>query len=288
MKVKQLTLTALVFSLAVTISLIACKKDKTGNQDSNASDIEIATDNTMAESGYNDMTTMIDEAVITGSVSYRPVRGDGNIGDGSILGGPCATLTVDTISSPRSITVDFGSTNCLCADGRNRRGKIVATYTGRYRDANTVITITPVNYFVNDNKLAGTKTVTNQGLNNSGNLVYKVEVNGQIIKANNGGTATWTSTRYREWTAGANTAALSDDVYSITGNASGTTASGNSYSIAITQPLVRRMNCRWFESGVLQVTPQGRAVRTLDYGNTGCDANATLTILGVSIPIVLP
>ena len=47
------------------------------------------------------------------------------------------------------------------------------------------------------------------------------------------------------------------------------------------------MSCRWFESGTLDVTPEGKATRTLDYGTTGCDANATVTILGYTFPIVL-
>jgi hypothetical protein len=162
------------------------------------------------------------------------------------------------------------------------------TFTGRYREAGTVINFTFDNYYVNDNQLLGTKSVTNLGPNAAGNLVYKVVIEGKIIKAN-GATITWTSTRQREWLAGAATPLLlSDDVYSITGSASGTTAAGKSYTILITKALIRKMSCRWFESGVLDVTPQGKPTRTLDYGNTGCDNNATVTILGVTFPITLP
>jgi hypothetical protein len=176
----------------------------------------------------------------------------------------------------------------LCNDGRYRRGKIKATYTGRYRNAGTVITTTFENYYVNDNQVKGTKKVTNAGSNAAGNLVYTVEVNGELIKANNSGTVTWISNRQREWLAGENTPlVLTDDVYSITGSSSGVNVSGTGYSVVIKQPLVRAISCRWFQSGKLDITPQGKLTRTLDYGSTGCDDNATVTIAGRSFPITL-
>jgi hypothetical protein len=261
----------------------SCKKDSAKD-----SDVESAQDNALAEADYNDVTTITDQAALGGSVNMR-VAGDASASreDGS-LGSGCATVTIDTVSTPHAVTIDFGTTNCVCNDGRSRRGKIIATYTGRYKESGTVITISFNNYFVNDNQITGSKKITNQGLNNSGNLVYKIEVNGSIIKANSGGTITWISTRQREWLAGSSTPLLlSDDVYSITGSASGTTAKGKAYTITITKALVRKMSCRWFESGTLDVTPEGKPTRTLDYGTTGCDANATVTILGYSFPIVL-
>ncbi len=261
----------------------SCKKESTSKD----SDIESAQDNALAESSFNDVTTITDQAALSGSVNIRMTGDAAAAREEGSLGSGCATVTQDTVNTPHSLTVDFGTTNCLCNDGRYRRGKIIGTYSGRYREAGTVIAVSFNNYFVNDNQLTGTKTITNKGLNGSGNLVYKIEVNGSVVKANNGGTATWVSSREREWIAGANTAILSDDVYAITGTASGKTAAGKSYTITITKALVRKMNCRWFESGTLDVTPDGKPTRTLDYGNIGCDANATVTILGFTFPIVL-
>ena len=40
----------------------------------------------------------------------------------------CAQRTY--VSDTRTLTIDFGSTNCLCPDGRYRRGKIVVVFTG--------------------------------------------------------------------------------------------------------------------------------------------------------------
>lgn len=276
---RTLTLACIAVCLSI-FSLISCKKDAKSNADT---DVVSAEDNSMAESNYNDVTTMVDLSYAAGSnMSFRGETGE------NLLGSSCVTVTVDTASSPRQITIDFGSTNCLCLDGRNRRGQIIATWTGKYRDSGTVISVTFNNYFVNDNQIKGTKTVTNKGFNAQEHLVYAVQVNGTIIKANNGGTITWNSTRQREWIAGFDTPLnIADDTYSITGNANGVTAAGLAYTIEITTPLVRKMTCRWFESGVITLTPEGHLARTLDYGNTGCDANATVTIAGITFPIIL-
>jgi hypothetical protein len=232
---------------------------------------------------------MVDASASAGtSFSFRMATNDGSNARVEGPFGGCGSVTIDTTSSTRTITINFGTTNCLCADLRYRRGKVIATWTGRYRDSGTVINVTFDGYYVDDNNIKGTHKTTNLGRNAAGHLVYKVEVAGQIVKANNGGTITWNSTRQREWLTGADTPLnWADDSYSITGSANGTTAAGESYTINITKPLVRKMTCQWFESGTVDITPSGKATRTLDYGTTGCDANATVTISGVSFPIVL-
>jgi hypothetical protein len=283
MNTKKITLFALSLTVLTGVYLSSCNKSSATKD----SDTESAENNALAEANYNDVTTLVDQAALTGDVIVGIAGGNsGNFTDGS-LGSSCASITVDTVSVPHVITIDFGTSNCLCKDARYRRGKIVASFTGRYRDAGTVISVTFNNYFVNDNQISGTKTVTNQGVNNLGHPIYSVQVNGQMIKANNAGTVTWTSARTREWVAGFDTPVWTDDVYSITGTASGTNASGKSYTITITEPLIRKMDCRWFESGKMDIKPDGEPTRTLDYGNTGCDANATVTILGYTFPIVL-
>ena len=283
MQKRQSILIALAACALIT-SFVACKKDaKTGD-----SDITPAQDNNMAETNYNDVNTMVDASATLGTnFSFRTETGT-NVARIEDVLGACGTVTVDTVNSPRKITIDFGASNCVGSDLRKRRGKIIATWTGKYRDAGTVISITFDNYFVNDNQILGTHKTTNMGLNNASHLVYKVEVNGSIIKANNGGTILWSSTRQREWVAGANTPLnILDDTYSITGSANGTTAAGNAYTINITQPLVRKMLCYWFESGKIELTPAGGLTWALDYGNSGCDAKATFSVAGKSYDILL-
>ncbi|HEX6430302.1 MAG TPA: hypothetical protein VF008_21570 [Niastella sp.] len=284
MQKRQSVLLGVIACCLFTFSFTACKKDSKAED----SDTAPAQDNSLAEGNYNDVNTMVDASANAGvSFSFRTATNDNVAREENILGG-CASVDIDTASTTRSITINFGTSNCLCADARYRRGKILATWTGKYRDPGTVVNISFDNYFVNDNQIKGTHKTTNMGLNAANHLVYKIEVNGSIVKANNGGTITWVSTRNREWVDGANTPLyILDDTYSITGSASGTIATGESYTITITQALVRKMNCYWFESGKIDVTPTGRLTRSFDYGTSGCDNKATVTIAGTTYNIVL-
>ena len=258
---------------AMGMIFTSCRKNKDEEKDTDTSS---ASDNALAEGTYNDVNNIADEAS-TGSLSSYFIT---NISEEKSALSTCAVITNDTTVSPRILTIDFGATNCLCGDGRNRKGKINVSYTGRYRDSASTHTITFTNYYVNDNQILGTKTVTNNGHNSSGNLSYSIVVNGQIIKASGGGTIIWTSTRTREWIAGELTPSWSDDVYLITGTANGTNAAGVSFTMAITSALRKEMGCRNIVSGSLTLTPSGKPTRYVDFGTGACDNQATVTING--------
>ncbi len=103
---------------------------------------------------------------------------------------------------------------------------------------------------------------------------------------------TWNSQRQREWIAGDTTTGLtlqdySDDIYSITGSADGSTFEGVSYTANITQALIVQVGCRWIQAGTFDLTPVGLATRSFDYGSGACDDDATLTVNGATIPIKL-
>lgn len=271
MKTKN-TFKYLMVAATVGMLFTSCRKDK----DEKDTDTSSASDNALAEGTYNDVNNIADEAS-TGTLSsfLTPMDPENK----SILS-TCATITNDTSISPHILTINFGTTNCLCNDGRNRRGIINVSYVGQYRDSASTHTITFTNYYVNDNQILGTKTVTNNGHNAAGNLSYSVVVNGQIIKAGGGGTINWTSTRTREWIVGELTLPWNDDVYLITGSANGTNAAGNSFNMAITTALRREIGCRHFVSGSLTLTPSGKPTRYVDFGSGACDNQATVTING--------
>ncbi len=265
----------------------SCKK----KQDDTDNDTSAAGDNALAEGTYNDVHNIADEAINMNLTSYMPVSNNGEKGicSSCVLG-----ILIDTTSGlSHTMHITFGNTastaNCLCADGRLRRGTINVSWQGHYRDQGSVHTITFTDYYVNDNQILGTKTVTNMGRNSAGHLVFSINVNGSIIKsaANGGGTITWTSTRQREWIGGESSPTWSDDVYLITGSASGTNAHGNTFTAQITIPLRREIGCHHFVSGRFDLTPTGKATRTIDFGNGACDDQATVTINGNVFNITL-
>ncbi len=275
----------LILGLSLSLLVSSCrKKEKEEDKDTGS-----AAENALATSIDNDMNNIADEAGRNKSISsYRT-------SENYALLAPCASLTFDTLvgSNADSITINFGTTNCLCNDGRYRKGALLIVYKGKYKDSLNTITITPNNYFVNDNKVSGSKTMKNLGHNAQGHLVYDINANISILKANNGGTIQWQATRKREWLSGENTLIWADDKYAITGSANGSNANGRSFSSVITtnKPLIRDMSlgCRkHFISGEIQHTPNGKPTRYIDFGNGACDDQATVTINDKTYTITLP
>lgn len=271
----------LPFALIASILIFSCKKDekeeeKIDNQTTSSQD------NAISQNMFDDVKKVVEEAA----------RDEGNTSKAGFFFGTCAAVTItpawiDTTTWPKTMTIDFGTTNCTGTDGINRRGVLTVTLTDRYINAGSVLTVQPQNYFVNDHLIEGTKTLTNNGRNSSNNLSFTVQVTNGKVTFPTGGFTTWNSTRTNEWIAGESTtwfsnglAGLCDDVYLITGSASGVNRNGLSYVVNITSPLRKEICCRWIVSGTMDIIPNGLLTRSVNFGNGNCDATATVTIAG--------
>lgn len=243
-------------------------------------DFDFSNESTMAfgDAVSEESQNISDEAVQSGSVSYK------NEDNSSVLS--CATVTRDTLSSPRVCTIDFG-TGCTGPDGRTRSGKIIVNYTGAYKAAGTVIDITHDNFVVDGKQILTERHIENVGYNNDGKLQWNVAVDGHVIQS--GGQATlWTSQKSRVMEEGEATATWADDVYAITGTSSGTLANGRTFTAQSLTPLIRKMlpGCRrHFVQGQLEMSVSGRPVRVIDFGTGACDNTATVTVNGTTFTI---
>lgn len=267
----------LIFSAALSLVVVSCKK----RFDNDLS----AVMNYKIETAFDEMTNISDQAITGNMVYYK----SGEVvttkpGEKPVtLKTPCnVIITLDTANSVKTVTVDYGTTNCDCNDGKTRRGKIVTTFTGQYIAPGTVITHTPVDYYVNDIKYDGSKTVTNMGLNGTGQPYFNVQIDGTATKTD-GEVVTYTSTRVRTWVQGFTTPTdRFDDQYSISGNATGSFSNGGGYTAQITNPLLVKVGCPFPISGTLEMTPINKPVRTIDYGQGTCDYSFTVTVNGVT------
>lgn len=265
----------LIFSAALSLVVVSCKK----RFDNDLS----AVMNYKIETAFDEMTNISDQAITGNMVYYK----SGEVittkpGEKPLtLKTPCnVIITLDTANSVKTVTVDYGTTNCDCNDGKTRRGKIVTTFTGQYIAPGTVITHTPVDYYVNDIKYDGSKTVTNMGLNSSGQPYFNVQIDGTATKTD-GEIVTYTSTRVRTWIQGFTTPTdRFDDQYSISGNATGSFSNGGGYTAQITNPLLVKVGCPFPISGTLEMTPINKPVRTIDYGQGTCDYTFTVAVNG--------
>ena len=265
----------LVGSLAL---VVACKKEKlVVSEDPSAASSAISTsanDDNTADAVFMDLKEVTDqtglEATLKGIDSTKY---------------PCAKITtsVDTLLKTLTATIDFGSENCMCKDGKNRRGKIQVKITGNKNIVGSSLVYTAVDYFVNDHGVSGTKTLTVVD-DHSFRIVV---VNGKVTKAN-GGIISWNTDRTRTMTAGFGTKENPlDDVFEISGTTSGINAAGNPYKFTTLTPIVKARACQWITAGKLKIERAGKLDATIDYGNGTCDDQATVTVGSTTKPITL-
>jgi hypothetical protein len=260
--------------------IVSCNNDDTATPESNYSDI---VDESYASEVFDEIEDIGDEAVDyldNASVSKSGTESNWRYNRLS----PCATITriydVDMVST----TIDFGEENCLCNDGRERRGKIFINHYGYYWAGDVEIDYSFENYFVDDNQLTGSKNVI-RTINETGNRQSDILVDGAMILANNAGTITWYAERMREVIEGSDTRDKSDDVIEVTGFSNGTLADGTAISCEIITPLIRinEIGCyRYFVSGVRKIIKGEEPEITIDYGDGTCDNLAELTQDGVT------
>jgi len=249
--------------ICATLVFSSCRKDRRDTLGSS-----ISTDNSTAENLFSDMFKVVDNV----SATTEGIRENEF--------GCIDTILVDTLSNPRSITIDFGNDACVGEDGRIRTGILHVTYTGRYREPGTEITITPENYTVDGYSINGTKIIENLGFNDSGQLHFGIIAYGTISAPDNAWTVSWQSDRVRTWVEGQSTATIWDDVYEISGTGSGVNRNSIPYTLLITSPLRAEVSCRWIVSGAMSIEPEDFATRYIDFGNGECNNGFTVTVNG--------
>lgn len=244
----------------VSLVFVSCKRKKQRNDPT-------VKDFVTAESYFNEVQSVADDGSDGNMTLYKGMYKDG-----------CADVNISNNGNEYVMVIDFGDVNCLCQDGRERRGIILSTWTGAYGDSGTVITHTPDDYFIDDVKLEGTKVVENLGTNNDGNTHFSIEIDGTVTLTD-GTELEYESSRIREWIAGKSTPFnWLDDEYLLTGTATGTNSNGTGYFMEVTTPLHIKLNCPHIVEGILEITPYDLETRVVDYGSGTCDSEVVVTI----------
>lgn len=276
---KNLMIAPILTLASVILTYNGCRKEGV-NYSTTA-----ALDNSIAQSGFNDLhNVVIQEAAENGFAGfYSALSETGKMADG------CATVTFSAPLGmyPNTMTVDFG-TGCIGYLGIERSGKVIATFTGAYKETGTVITITTEGYHVNGNLVEGIKTITNTGENADGNIVFNIVVTDGKITLVDGSTIEWNAIREREWIEGDETAIISDDIYLISGASNGINRDDVAFSETITSDLRVEMDCRYIVAGTREIAPEGLDTRVVDYGEGACDNLISVTIAGTVYEIELP
>lgn len=225
--------------------------------------------------------------VTNSSEVEKKVNGIAGNKDKSDLLPSCATVTIDSIA--KEIMIDFGSQNCLCNDGLYRRGKIKMKLTGVWKEIGYSFSISVIDYYVQNMKVTGTKTVS---ILSSGSFSIAV-VDASIVTPT--GTISWNANRTITQINGFQPKQTStDNEFEIIGSSSGINREGVGYSVVISNsnPLLKRISCtqKDFVSGEVTIKNDKGDTLIVNYdpdNNKSCNKNAIVTINGKTYNIRL-
>lgn len=300
------SLRLLLTSLIVSAFLVSCQKDQSENLSSQDEEqASIAASNEEAQSeiifnnifddvmGINNEVGMAGTGIFGGAAtsafgeSARP----GNVDSLP----PCLTITITRPTAnpfPVRIELDFG-TGCLIR-GHIRSGKIITEYSNRLIIPGATATTVFQNYKIDSISIQGTHKITNTS--SSSQRQFTVQVRNARLTRPNGNYAEWNRNRVITQIDGMGTPELHfDDVFSITGDASGTISRNNlvsTWESVIMAPLIKKFNCRWIVKGEVRIIRRNQSTNSpwigfLNYGQGNCDNIASLTINGITHQITL-
>ncbi len=291
----KLQLVLLITSFS-TMFFTSCKKDSNTNgivdfaEESVTHTEDQTTFSTETDAMANDFNSVVDNFT---SLSGR---------EANTLATPCdATVTVDSNSSPRKITITYNGSTCNPL--RTRTGSVVITLptTVRWRDSGAVMTVSFQN--VKITRTADNKSITINGLqtikNVSGGLVrtvaaqipgnnnvvvHEIRSSNMSITFNDSSNRTWQIARRRTFTNNTGLVITTRGMATVDGvnNVAewGTNRFGHDFITATTEPMVVRQSCNFrLTSG--QVTHSKlSSIVTVTFGldsvgvATTCPANA--------------
>ncbi len=256
----------------VSITLgTGCKKEQATNENYSAEAQDI--------SQSEDVSTSVDNTV-TQAFNSHSGSADGRYGystNGELS--ECSTVTWDSAASTCTIHFD----HCNGRNGHTRDGNIIIHYQGgNYWTPGASWDATFDNFYIDDNKVTGTRHVVNNGPA-SNTCTWSITANLTFTRSNDGSTRTWTSTRTREITQGYGDTVCTNHIYKINGTAThADTQSGNSASLTFTN-IIRDLSCAYITAGTIAVVPNNsRPNRSIDFGSGACDDLATVTKNGES------
>jgi hypothetical protein len=274
-------LTAILFLAAV---FTACKKDKTSSTDNTTTEASVQSDDQQRVS--NETETVADEADITleasPSFSGRLDRAQTIICD--------ASVAIDSLSNPRTITITYNGTNCL--GNRTRTGTVVISMAQgvHWKDPGASVSLTFHDLKIT--RLSDNKSITINGThvytNVSGGLLINLATLGSVTHTftSSNMSVTFDDNTQRTWQVAKQRVFTYDNGFVITTSGTHTDGSvtniaewgvnrlGHAFSSATVQPLVVRQDCdfRIVSGEVKHVTPLVTATATF-----GLDAQGNPT-----------
>ncbi len=262
-------ISALLLSFGIGIMLFSCTKEEVSSTDLNA----VSQDETKIDNYFDDAsseTDMYDNGTKSAELKSNCT--------------PTVSITHPTQGSffPKHIVIDYGTDGCEGYFGHVRKGKIIVVQTNFMIVPGALRTITYENFYLDDFKIEGTRTVTSNGLNAEQNYQRTTVLSNGKITTPDGKIISRSAEHIQTWISGSQTPInIFDDKWQITGSAAGTNRNGKSYTSVITSPLIFDLSCTHkITQGVKTITTDNHVI-VIDFGNGDCDSQIDITIDGV-------
>lgn len=263
--------------LGMALVFTSCKKDDKKTDDTSWS-TQLDQHNDDANRVSNEMDAVADDGNLV--VETNAGLSGKEMSPQSII---CdATVTVDTVSNPKKVTVVYNGTNCL--GNRTRTGTVVFSMPAgvHWRDQNATLTVTYQNLKItrlSDNKsitINGTHTITNvtggllQNLPTLGTITHRINSSNMSITFDDNSQRTWSVARQRSFSYNNGIVVSITGTQTVNGVANvaewGTNRFGSAFTTAITSPIIIRQDCNLrVTSGTIQHTGLA-ATTTVQFG----------------------
>lgn len=280
------------YSLAVAMVIFLASCSEKDTIDYSSSDSENVQSESEGEAYTDDLQEMAATAVGGLTDDQFSGRVDETVSGLDVIDGrfKCATVTITR--SPNStkdhpigtITIDFGTGDCTGPRGNVRKGKIIVNYDGRRFFPESKIVTTFDGYSINGISVEGTHTLTNVTPNTIDYPKFTIAITGGKLTFPDGTTITREQNMTREWQRASNP---TEDMWSVTGSASGKNRRDKTYTMEITKALVYKRACAISDKTFIAVegtkvfTTDNKQI-TIDFGDGSCDNKLTITINGKS------
>ena len=271
-----------------TLVFLGCKKKETVTVDN---ETQSSVDNAVADQEYSAIVPTTNNHAIN-------TKGTGTTGRSAVA--PCDSLTLIQGSIAALGTQSYaafpvytlsvnGSCPATMPDGKVRSGYLKIRLTDKIRKVGAKMIIYMINYKTG---LIGyscdSMVVTTLA---SDSVTHKTSFNVKLINGVCSSSAwiiKYSSDRtFTHYALGSPTG--TDPVSQVFGTANGINRQGRAFTVNIPQatPLIKHKACQYIDKGILELTPDGFKVRSIDFGDGTCNDDATFTVNGNTVAFKL-
>ncbi len=253
----QIKWTHIILITILIITCISCKKGSV-ETDYNPS-LTVANNQVIAERAYSQVFNIF-FMVVSDSV----LNADGS---DTVFGAHCTYEEVPEIK----YTIDYLHYYTSCPDGKRRKGVINVTLNKDFSETGAIANLSFLDYTVDSLRLEGDNLITNSGISASMSQIYEHTIPSATLTLINllgEQPYHWESQKAYTYVGGMGTPNdFSDDLFMISGHASGISINGVNFTSTIDEPLGNYFDCRWVRTGKALLSIPGQEINSgyIDY-----------------------